>query len=36
MNIMKKLEEEAEQAGKEAYGGVDMVNSPPIRMVQKT
>jgi hypothetical protein len=28
MNIMKKLEEEAEQAGKEAYGGVDMVNSP--------
>ena len=29
MNIMKKLEEEAEQAGKEAYGGVDMVNSPP-------
>jgi len=30
MNIMKKSQEdEAEQAGKEAYGNVDMVNSPP-------
>tara|TARA_R100000278_G_scaffold64294_1_gene51762 strand:- start:474 stop:776 length:303 start_codon:yes stop_codon:yes gene_type:complete len=29
MNIMKKLDEEYEQAGKEAYGNVDMVNSPP-------
>ena len=29
MNIMKKLDKEYEQAGKEAYGNVDMVNSPP-------
>jgi len=30
MKIMKKSQEdEAEQAGKEAYGNVDMVNSPP-------
>ena len=29
MNIMKEIEEEAERAGKEAYGGVDMVNEPP-------
>jgi len=29
MNIMKTLEDEAEQAGKEAYGNVDMVNQPP-------
>lgn len=29
MNIMKNLDEECEQAAKEAYGNVDMVNSPP-------
>lgn len=29
MNIMKQLDEEYEKAGKEAYGNVDMVNSPP-------
>ena len=28
-NIMKQLDEEYEQAGKEAYGNVDMVNKPP-------
>lgn len=27
-NIMKQLDEEYEQAGKEAYGNVDMVNKP--------
>jgi hypothetical protein len=26
---MKQMMEEAEKAGKEAYGNVDMVNSPP-------
>ena len=28
-NIMKQLDEEYEQAGKEAYGNVDMVNKHP-------
>ena len=27
--MKQMMEDEAEQAGKEAYGGVDMVNSPP-------
>ena len=29
MNIMKNIEDQNEQAGKEAYGNVDMVNQPP-------
>ena len=29
MNIMKSIEDQNEQAGKEAYGNVDMVNQPP-------
>jgi len=29
MNIMKDIEDQNEQAGKEAYGNVDMVNQPP-------